>query len=387
MSDALACRVCGAPTEPLYRSASNFAVTSSAVPVSAPTTVDLCAACGHAQTRPAASLETYYASEYRFRAASDEEDDLYARDGERNVYRSEHQQAIVERSVDTSRPLRVLDFGCGKARTLKLLASAHPAIEPYVYDVSDSYRRYWDEFVPAAQQASFDVPDAWRGAMDAVLSFFALEHVECPHEFVALLRTLLAPGGSLLLILPNVYTNASDLVVADHVNHFSQTSLRRIFAEAGFANTRIDTTSFSGAYVVEATRIDESDGVTATDEQTLTQQLAQARELGAFWSGLAGRVRAAEAGRNGTGRSAIYGSGVYGLLIAAALQKRERVSAFLDQNAFRQGQTFLDIPVVPPDAIDDDVDLVYVGLNPLRARSIVANVSALGRVPRELFFP
>ena len=99
----------------------------------------------------------------------------------------------------------------------------------------------------------------WSESFDAVLSFFALEHVAAPRQFMADLHQLLKPGGSAYLLVPNVYTNVADFVVADHVNHFSQPSLATLFATAGLAKVSVDDGVHDAAFVVTAQKSDRPD--------------------------------------------------------------------------------------------------------------------------------
>jgi SAM-dependent methyltransferase len=377
-----ACRICGAPTEFLFRSDADLAILSSATSVSGSTLVDLCRSCGHSQTEPIVNLNEYYSSDYRYRTRTDDEDDLYDRVEAGNVYRSDHQAVVAAAKLDFSRPMRVLDYGCGKARSLKLLVDQYPLLKPHVFDVSEAYREYWCDFVGPEQQACFTIPGSWLGTMDAVLSFFALEHADSPCQFVAELRSVLQPGGALLVIVPNVLRNPSDLLVVDHVNHFSATSIEKLLTSERFVDVVIDEDSFRGAFVVYAIRGD--DGEPARDRAFERQKLAAVTEIAQFWRAAVDRIRAAESSHSG--KAAIYGSGIYGQFIAGVLRDRGRVSCFLDQNPWRQGTSCVEIPVRPPSEIPDDIRLVYVGLNPVLAREAISRVPALHSCSRDYFF-
>src|SRR5258706_4979627 len=153
------CLVCGSGLELLYESPRAISFTSAQLPVEASLRVASCRACGHVQTQPVPTIESYYDTAYNFHVASADEDDLYVSEHGRNIYRSEHQARVVEQRTDLSRPLRVLDFGCGKARTLRRLTQEHSAIIPHVFDVSATYAPFWDGFVAKERQASYQVPD------------------------------------------------------------------------------------------------------------------------------------------------------------------------------------------------------------------------------------
>jgi SAM-dependent methyltransferase len=379
------CRICGGPTSVLFESPSEIALLSSAMPIPGSTVVDLCGACGHAQTRPVVDTRSYYESEYQFRTRSEDEDDLYDRIGDKNVYRADQQAYLVGTSFDLNRPIKILDYGCGKARSLLLLAQRYPLLEPYVFDVSESYRQFWDDFVAPERQATSSIPLEWHGQMDLVLSFFALEHVEEPGAFVATLRRLLRPGGKAFVFIPNVLTNMSDLIVVDHVNHFSAMSLSYLFSRAGFSDLRIDVESYRGAFVVGATRSPNREiasGISDLGPADIKKTL----DLGVLWRDLIKNIRAAEKVLSATESCAIYGSGIYGLFIASALPDRARTRYFLDQNPWRQGLSLMGIPVVAPDRLPDEVRFVYVGLNPILARRVIDQVEVLHRVRRDFFY-
>ena len=377
------CRVCGSQTEELFRCDTDIALLSNATPVPGSTFVNLCGVCAHAQTRPLMDLGKYYSSAYQFRMRSEDEDDLYDRVDGKNIYRSGHQATVAEMKIDFSQPMNVIDYGCGKAMSLKSLAERHPNIRPFTFDVSDSYRKSWNAFVPSDQQASFSVPDGWLGRMDVVLSFFALEHVEDPHGFVTELRSLLKPNGQLFVVIPNMINNISDLLVVDHVSHFSAPSLTNLLESEGFVDVTIDLEAFRGAFVVRAVKA--TSRKSAPTARASDKEIAVVRDVANFWQNAIERIREAES-RQTDGQIAIYGSGIYGQFIASILTDRKKVACFLDQNPFRQGLSYMDIPVVAPAEIPVDVRLVLVGLNPVLARKAISGVESLHETPREFFY-
>ena len=212
----------------------------------------------------------------------------------------------------------VLDFGCGKGTTLRAMLAARPDLDAAVFDVSDNYRPYWDRFIPAANQASFETPPAWNGRFDVVLTFFALEHVAHPDRFLRAVWALLKPGGTLHLIVPNIRRNIGDLIVVDHVNHFMPSSLRYAFAAAGFEDLQIDETAHVAAYVIDAKK-GPSPAVPPLPEPDAARYVAEALGYAAFWSGAGDAVAAFERDVAHGRKSAIYGSGLYGAFIAGRL--------------------------------------------------------------------
>jgi SAM-dependent methyltransferase len=383
---AVACVVCGTPCgAPAYQHDGVTSVSSTARPISAPTAVYVCGVCAHVQTPPVADLGAYYDTAYNVHLESDDSDDLYAVHDGVPVYRAQHQANVALDKLALRAGASVLDYGCGKGMSLRALLAARPDLDGAVFDVSDAYRAAWDAFVPRENQAAYAAPRSWAGRFDAVLSFFALEHAGDPHRFLRGVRALLRPGGEVHLTVPNVRRNVGDFIVVDHVNHFMPTSLRRAFAEAGFVDVRIDEEAHEAAYVVNARR--GHGGVMApVAEADVAAYVAEAHRFAAFWSAASDAVATFEREHARGRRSAIYGSGFYGVFIASRLADRAPLAYFLDRNPHQQTKRIFDRPVLPPDALGDDVDVIYAGLNPARAHDIIAGVAPLRRRERAYFY-
>ena len=374
-----ACNICNDPLgAPVYESVRPVSITSLCQVLDGPTRVWHCANCGHTQTAPLPALEKFYAEDYHILTTSEEEDQLYSvRDGKK-LFRTEHQVDTLLAKVSLPPNARVLDYGCGKAATLKAVHNNRDDVVPHVFDVGNQYRDFWNDFVRAENQTVNEVPEEWAGHFDAVISFFALEHVAEPKAFVAEAYRLLRAGGTFYFLVPNLFANSADLVVADHVNHYSECSLHRLLSDAGFAVREIDGTAHNSAWVVVAEKTNvNSEPILATSVAGKVNAMAE------YWGEFGDRVRAFEKA-NDT-EAAIYGSGFYGAFIHASLDRAKSVECFLDQNPHRQKQTLLGKPILAPEALPETVRRLYVGLNPRVAREELAVMDWLQEL--EVFFP
>ena len=383
---ATACAVCGTPSgAPAYRHDGAVSISSTARAIEVPTIVYVCDVCAHVQTPPLEDIGGYYDTAYNVHLESDDADDLYAvRDGV-PVYRARHQANVALEKLALPHGAAVLDYGCGKGMSLRALLAERPDLDGAVFDVSDAYRAHWDAFVPRENQAAYAPPATWAGRFDAVLSFFALEHVADPHRFLTGIRALLRPGGELHLTVPNVRRNVGDFIVVDHVNHFMPSSLRRALLEAGFTDVRIDEEAHDAAYVVDARR-GTGEEVPRIPRAEVAQYVAEARRAAAFWTAASNAVAAFERDTARGRKSAVYGSGFYGVFIASRLADRSTLAYFLDRNPHQQAKRIFDRAVLPPGAIGDDIEIVYAGLNPANAPAIIAEVPALHKRRRDIFF-
>ena len=381
------CFVCHHPSEdPVYVASGMTSITSLCQTIPGETTVHFCQNCGHLQTQPLLDLDAYYAKHYRILVETEEEDQLYSVENGRTIFRTDHQVDTLLSHVDLPEGARVLDYGCAKSATLKRLCQCRNDLQPHVFDVSEMYVPFWEKFVADDHWATFQPKLEWRGHFDVVTSFFALEHVADPQDVLQTIASLLKPGGTFYGIVPNVYTNTADFVVADHVNHFSAGSLRHLLAMKGFSLVNLDESAHHGAFVVVAKKGGAAPATPVTTG-ALENLAEQVRIMAGYWQGFSNRVKEFEASQTAAQSVAIFGSGFYGTFIATCLNNLEKVVCFVDQNPHRLTQTLLDKPIVPPEQLPPEVEVVYVGLNPLRAQAEIRSIAAWQNKPHTYFYP
>ncbi len=377
------CRVCATPIAKASYEASAPALTSMMAFIDIPTLAYVCDECGHAQCADLPDIDTFYDTTYRISLESDDHDQIFAvaADGT-PIYRTDHQAAIGLKLMDLPQGASILDYGAGKADTLRKMCRARADLHPHVFDVSRDYVAAWNGWVKPEDQASYTVPDSWTGRFQAIISHFVIEHVAEPVAFLKTLRALLAPGGKLLLSMPDVAANPGDMTVADHLNHFSIASLKRALALSGLKLETVDSAAFPGAFFIVAGRLEET-AAEAVDRQEVADAAYKAKEICAFWRDATVRLDGAAKQFSGK-RGAIYGSGFYGSWICSRIEADVDFRVFLDQNPKLQGSVHFNRPVLSPAKLEDDVDVVFVGLNPLKARAAIAGQAALHRPGLEL---
>lgn len=374
------CNVCDSEKmNTVYESADNLSVTTMNKIVPGRTFVYFCESCGHLQTDELNNLSQYYAEEYEVNLASEDEDQLYAIVNGQPVYRAVHQANTLMKKVGFKHGWRVLDYGCAKSQTLKNLLGQGTDINPFMFDVTDKYIPYWQTFPKAAEWSTHTTNSAWDGTMDVVLSFYALEHVADLHEAISNIKKLLKPSGFFYFLVPNVYANAADFIVADHVNHFSRSSLSTLLMRNGFTNIDIDATSHEAAFVVCAMLAKENDCDSVCSAPVDATEIRESKDavmnMAGYWSDVVGRIQAFESSID-EGPLAIYGAGFYGNFIATAMKHPERITCFIDQNQHLQDTHIRNRPVLSPDRIPAEVQHVLVGMNPQRARDNITQIES-----------
>ncbi|KQY49727.1 class I SAM-dependent methyltransferase [Lysobacter sp. Root494] len=331
-----------------------------------------------------ADVDVYYDTEYDILVDSEEEDQIYEVVAGNPLYRTEHQVRTLQRKLPLEGHVALLDYGCAKSSTIRMLATLSPGIVPHLYDVSSRYIPFWEKFTHPAHWAVNSPKPEWDSYFDVVTSFFSLEHIPTPARTMREIARLLKPGGHFYAIVPNVATNVADLVVVDHCNHFSATSLTRLVSDAGLELLEIDANAHRGAFVVVAMKPRALPAPAALDPAKVGHVRAELAGIAAFWDKAASRVRDYEASIGGD--AAIYGAGFYGAFIATSLSNPSIISCHIDQNPYLQGQTFDGKPVIAPDDLPTDVSSILVGLNPAHARKIISEVAVLRERDLDYFF-
>ena len=375
----LFCNVCGNTLiEKIYEAPVGKSLTSLCIKSGHPTDVYFCHICEHVQTAEYINESEYYDFAYNILTDSDDEDQIYVVNDGQRIYRTDHQVKTLISKIEFFNGIQILDFGCAKSSTMAKLLQSHKGIEVFLYDVSSNYLPFWEKFLDPANWAVYTIPDAWHGKFDVVTSFFSLEHISNLRDVVIKIKTVLKKGGTFYAVVPNFLTNNADMIVVDHPNHFTELSLEHLLRTHGFKIENIDIESHRGALVITA-KLDQQESE-ITNKQKLYQK---AIEISNFWSASSKKINDFESKNFGLS-SAIYGAGFYGAFLAANISNLRSVKHIIDQNPFLHGHTFFDLTVIPPDKLPDDIEVVYVGLNPAYAISIIEAIPSFAG--RELKF-
>jgi SAM-dependent methyltransferase len=376
------CRVCRHELGDSIYASSAPAITSLATTLDAPTKVYVCSECGHCQSDDLPSLDAFYDTDYKISLASDDHDQVYeVRDG-KSVFRTDRQAEVAINLIGMHAAAKILDYGAAKATTLRKIIAQRPNASPHVFDVSDDYRTYWASWLRNDACATYQVPSNWRGRFDVVTAHYVIEHVSNPIAVLAELRGLLAPGGKLFFSVPDWTQNTGDLLVVDHVNHFSETSVRVAAWHAGLEVDLLASDQLPGAFVAICSP-SKSPSAPATGK--VKDEVEDARAACSFWEAAVTTLdNACESRRDRP--SAIFGVGFYGSLVHSRVGKKVPIGCFLDNNPHSWSLRHFGLPVRPPAEMPGDVRTVFVGLNPSKARAIVAQTPTLNRDNIELVF-
>ena len=172
-ADLMKCRVCGTGLSEVAFDDPGPSLTSIRTVLDLPTQVLLCDVCGHAQSPDLPNIPQFYDTQYRISLDIDGHDQLYQNNEGQQVFRTAYQADMVL-NLDIAHNAKILDFGAGKATTLKRVLDARPDIIPYVFDVSSDYTEHWAEWVPLENTATYRLPKNWGDKFDLITAHFVL---------------------------------------------------------------------------------------------------------------------------------------------------------------------------------------------------------------------
>lgn len=171
-----------------------------------------------------------------------------------------HRLPIVSNRPDMLRktlPLygqgRLLDFGCGSGSFL--LRMRQQGWKVTGLDVSQAVvERLRSDLGLHALTGTLPHPALANASFDIITMWQALEHVHQPLDILGAARQLLAPGGKLIVAVPNIDSLAfrlfgsawNGLDLPRHLIHFSPNTLRLMLQRTGFRPGRVAMLRRSG---------------------------------------------------------------------------------------------------------------------------------------------
>jgi SAM-dependent methyltransferase len=391
-----ACRACARPVpDLLHVSPLEETLTSESKVRRGRLRIYVCAGCAHVMSDEGglSDVADYYGREYDSLLQSPEADDLYDLDARGEpIYRSQVQLDNLGRLANLPAKGRLLDFGCGKGAFLGRFQRLYPGWELAGCDVSERYRAFVEPITGPGRFGVTPLDEARvpAGPFDLITMFFVAEHLTDPAATLARVTAALAPGGFLYLTVPNVLVNSIDAFLADHLSHFSTPSLTALLRRCALRPVVVSEHHQLGQITLMAAvepAFAERGPAAGSGEAAAYAGAIRAAVL--RWVECGARLEGFLRSRPPAhGALAVYGAGVFGSYLALASgAEREAIACFLDQNPFKAGTSHLGRSVLHPRAIPAEVTDVLVGVNPGRARDVLAQAGLLGRPGLRFFFP
>jgi len=141
---------------------------------------------------------------------------------------------------------RLLDFGCGNGAYLKMMATRGWNVTGIDVSVR-AVEQVRSELGLTAHLGTLPHSDLAPASFDAITMWHSLEHVHDPLNTLREARQLLAPGGKIVVAVPNIDSwpfrwfgaHWFGLDVPRHLTHFTPTTLVQMLQRAGFATAPV----------------------------------------------------------------------------------------------------------------------------------------------------
>jgi len=378
----IACPICrSTDLESVFDGETPRSVTSTGAMLDQRLQVYVCAACGHGMNHDAGAVRAYHCDGYHRTIAESLEPMVHPAGGS-PVPRGEFIASYLQMYDWFGPRSRILEYGALKAEMACALHRKFPQMGICVYGTSH-YQSAWSSCFDADAQAAGTFPTAWSKNFDVVVSNFELAHSSDPQAECREMAAALKPGGWLCVSVPDPVGNIGDILVANHVNHFSPASLRRLLTVSGFTDITIDR-SLHGGRLIASARCGAHETLPPPDIPP--EGIEELRELGASWRKSIQNLQRFEIDLPDRETIAIFGAGFYGGFALASLARPERVAAFLDSDARRAGQSYLGRPIELPTSARGQYAAVIAGLSPTNARPIVEKSGLLTEPATRVFF-
>lgn len=248
---------------------------------------------------------------------------------------------------------RAIDLGCGNGGFLRALSDRLPGWEFLGLELDDRHRETLMT-IPNFVELRHEDVKALSGQFDFISMIHALEHFLDPFETLQALRKNVAPGGLIYIQIPNVQENPFDLLIADHVSHFSPGSLRAILGRAGYEVVSLSTDWVKKELSVLARPTDDAKPATPP-----YHPLSLAKDNIAW---LAATLWLARDTAASVPHFALFGTSIAATWLSGALG--DRIEFYIDEDAGRQGRDFFGKPIYSlADASKEAT--IFVGLAPV----------------------
>jgi SAM-dependent methyltransferase len=336
---SFSCAVCGsARLEEIKEFRTLPRVTSDCKPFQAGGRLFACSGCDAIQKVPdenwRADTKKIYQEYEIYKLSEGTEQVIFTPSGA--VPRSQRLVGFLRSSVSLPPHGRLIDVGCGNGAALSRFSEALPSWRLYGSELSDRALASLQK-IPNFVELYTTSIDRVVGRFDLVSLIHSLEHMESPRSVLEHATRLLAEDGFLFVEVPDVETSPFDLVVADHLMHFSRATLSRIAEQAGagvlvISNTVLpkEITLIARASLGKAARADAPQGKQSgrATVRWLGRVLALAHDL----------ARERPFG--------IFGTSISGMWLFGPLS--EAVSFFVDEDPSRIGRDFAGRPILSP---------------------------------------
>jgi len=253
----------------------------------------------------------------------------------------------------------LLDIGCGTGAAIRSFGMEFPGWKLNGADLTAKALPHLRQ-IPGFDRLYAGDLTAIENTFDLVSMIHSLEHFPDPCDGLKSARGCLGQRGRLLVEVPNAAANPFDLLIADHLSHFTPVHLQLLARRAGLQVVSLQDGLLPKEITMLATKsAGAGENATPIDAARWASFASAATRwlLNVVSDARARALKAKSEGR----LFGIFGTSISGMWLFGALAPL--VDFFVDEDAARQGRAWEGLPVLSPVNVARSAT-VYVPLVP-----------------------
>lgn len=270
-----------------------------------------------------------------------------------------------------------LDIGCGNGVTLTSMSVKFPEWDLNGYELGDSTLTRLaniPRFATLYTKSLAAIPRSF----DLVTMIHSLEHFPVPKDALDSLASIVGEGR-LFIEVCDVEQNPFDILVADHLAHFSPASLSHMLNRAGFEILDVSADWVPKEISLMARRSANPGSSDAKPPNYSGKDIF--KQISGYVGWLQEITTLAHELAKGGGMLGIFGTSIAATWLDSQLE--DSISFFVDEDESRVGKTHFGRPIVRPADVPSG-SVVYLALAPAIAELISNKLSML---PINFVFP
>lgn len=264
--------------------------------------------------------------------------------------------------------ISTLDVGCGHGVTLRAMAETFPHWRLFGYELDDKKLKQL-ESISGFDKLFTGGFDAVKGDFGLVSMIHSLEHFVSPLHALRSFYNNVKYQGHLFIEVCNLEENPFDLLVADHLSHFTPQTLNHAVTCAGFEVVLLETKWVKKELSLLATRVNRSQNV-ATNWGGGSIAFEAASSKVRWLNRLIVKAQKVAAESTAFG---IFGTSIAGTWLGSILS--DKVEFFVDEDPSRIGREFLGKPIIGLNAIPKGAN-IFLALAPSLAEVLLIRLLA-----------
>jgi 2-polyprenyl-3-methyl-5-hydroxy-6-metoxy-1,4-benzoquinol methylase len=261
---------------------------------------------------------------------------------------------------------RFLDIGCGNGVTLKAFNEQLPLWNLFGQEI-DSRSEEVLKRLPEFKQLFTCPPETVPDRYELISLIHTLEHFVKPSCLLQGLLSKLEQNGLLFVQVCNLEENPFDLLIADHLLHFTPSSLSQLAQKAGYRAVLTSTDwipkELSALFSLES---DDNDYKTPKELPNLAK-----RRVTKHLEWLSQLETSARTELSAFTHRGLFGSTIAATWLGGALG--DAIDFFVEEDTSRCGKQLLQKPIIHPRDVPENAG-VYLGLAPVTAKKIYSRL-------------